>query len=105
MSQSKIKRGVPAFDVVEFSPDSYTERGERVYKVMRVTLKPCFDKPVVKVIQCDKGIGITEEWIEDTIKGVFAALDKDYPMDDFKLVRHAPNDVSFEYAGAKGPVN
>lgn len=105
MSQTRIKRRIAEFDVVEFSPDSYTERGERVYKNMRVTLKPLFDAPFVKVIQCDKGIGITEEWIEDTIKGLWSALERDYPTDEFRLVRHSPNDVSFEYAGTKGVVN
>jgi hypothetical protein len=104
VSQSKIKSRIPAFDVVEFSEDSYTERGERVYKTMRVTLKPLFDRPFVKVLRCDKGIGITEEWIEDTIKGLWQALDRDYPTDEFRLVRHAPNDVSFEYCGTKGAV-
>jgi hypothetical protein len=104
VSQTRIKKRIPAFDIVEFFEGATTERGEKVYKTMRVTLKPLIGFPITKVLTCDQGIGITEEWIEDTIKGVFEALDKDYPMDQFKLVRHKPNDVSFEYAGTKGVV-
>lgn len=102
MSQQKIKRRMQEFDVVEFSDECWTERGERVYKTLRINLKPQFDLPVTKVIQCEKGIGMTEEWIEETLQGCFAALDRDYPMDDFKLIVHRPNDVSIEYAGPKG---
>ena len=106
MSQSSIKRRLPAFDVVEFFEGATTERGEKVYRNMRVTFKP-FGVPqeIKRVISCDKGIGITEEWIEETIQGLTEALEKDYPNDVFKIVRHAPNDIEFEYAGSRGGVN
>src|SRR5208283_2887393 len=102
VSQTRIKRRLPAMEAVEFSGDVWTERGERVYKTLRITLKPRVGFAVCKVLQCENAIGITEEWIEDTIVGCFDALEKDYPADDFKLIVHRPNDVSIEYCGSKG---
>ena len=102
MSQTKIKRRITTFEAVEFSTETWTEHGERVYKTLRVTMKPQFGIPIVKVLQCDPQTGITEEWIEDTIVGCFDALERDYPTDDFKLIVHRPNDVSIEYCGPKG---
>lgn len=102
MSQTQIKRRLPQYEAVEFSTESYTERGERVYKTLRISFKPRFDMLVVRVLKCDPQTGITEEWIEDTIVGCFDALAKDYPDDDFRLVVHRPNDVSIEYSGPKG---
>jgi hypothetical protein len=102
MSQTRIKRRIPAMEAVEFSTDCWTERGERVYKTLRISLKPRFDVAITKIIQCDKQVGMTEEWIEDTLQGCFAALERDYPDDDFKLIVHKPNDVTIQYAGPKG---
>ena len=91
---------------VEFSDDSFTERGERVYKTLRITFHPFgLPNPIERVITCEKGIGITEEWIEDTIKGCLEALEKDYPTDSFVVERTKPNDIRFVYAGARGVVN
>jgi hypothetical protein len=105
MSQTRIKHRIPAMEVVDFVEGSTTERGEKVYKSLRITFKPCFGAPYVKVFQCDPGIGITEEWIEDTVLGCMEALAKDYPMDAFNIVRIKPNDISFEYSGTRGVVN
>ena len=105
MSQTRIKKRLPEFEVTDFQEGTLTERGEKVYKTLRIRFRPMFGLPYTKVFQCDPGIGITEEWIEDTVKGCLEALDKDYPMDQFKTVRHRPNDISFEYIGSKGTVN
>jgi hypothetical protein len=105
VSQTRIKRRIKDFDVVEFSEESTTERGEKVYQNMEVTFHPFGLSSIKRVISCDKGIGITAEWIEDTIQGCLEALHKDYPQDVFKVVRHQPNQVSFEYVGARGVVN
>lgn len=105
MSQSRVKKRLPEFEVVDFIEGVTTERGEKVYKSLRISFKPCFGNPYVKVFQCDPGIGITEEWIEDTVKGCMEAMAKDYPMDSFNIVRHKINDVSFEYSGSRGVVN
>lgn len=93
------------YQPTEFSSDTWTERGERVYKVLRITFKPQFGPPIVRVIACDKQVGITEEWIEDTLVGAFEALEKDYPADKFELDVHKPNDVTIRYSGMKGMVN
>jgi hypothetical protein len=105
MSQAHIKRRLAQMEVIDFVEGSTTERGEKVYKSLRITFRPCFGSPYIRVFQCDKGIGITEEWIEDTIKGCMEALAKDYPMDSFSLVRIKSNDIAFNYAGTRGVVN
>lgn len=106
MSQSKVRHRIPSFDVVEFFEGATTERGEKLYRNMRVTFKPFgYPEEIKRVICCDKGIGITEEWIEETIAGLSEALEKDFPQDVFEIVRHKPNDIEFRYSGAKGVVN
>jgi len=91
---------------VEFSDESFTERGEKVFKTLELGFKPFGSAMEIKrVLACDKGIGITEEWIEETVKGCLEALAKDYPFDAFRVVRHKPNQISFEYAGTRGVVH
>jgi hypothetical protein len=99
-----VKR-LTIYEPVDFSEDSFTERGERVYKNMKLELHLFGRPPMVRVITCDTGIGITEEWIEDTITGAVKALEKDYPQDQFKVVRVKGNHILIEYAGTKGRVN
>lgn len=89
---------------VEFSDDSYTERGERVYKTMEFTLTYPGKNPIVRVVNCPKGIGITEEYIEDTIQGCLKALALDYPDDVYEVIRNAPNRILFNYVGFRGIV-
>ena len=93
------------YEPVDFTEESTTERGERVYKFMKIEFYPFGRPPIVRVLTCDKGIGITEEWIEETIQGGLAALAKDYPQDEYKVVRVKTNHILIEYAGTKGPVN
>jgi hypothetical protein len=104
VSQTRIKRRLPAFEVIDFDEGSFTDRGEKVYKTCRIVFKPLLGPPYKKVFQCDPGIGITEEWIEETIQGSLAALHKDYPWEIFEVVRHKPNDIVIEYSGTKGIV-
>jgi hypothetical protein len=104
MSQTRIKNPLPLHEVVDFEEGAFTERGEKVYKSCRITFKPLFGNPMTRTFKCDPGIGITEEWIEDTIAGCLSALAKDYPMDAFKVTRKQPNDILFEYEGTKGPI-
>lgn len=93
------------YEPVEFSEDSYTERGEKVYKTMEVVFVPPAGERIRRVIECPTGIGITEEYIEQTILGCLEALEKDFPNDQYHAVRVAPNRVRFEYAGVRGVVN
>lgn len=99
-----MTRFLTTYEPQEFSDDSYTERGEKVYKTLRVVVRPLGAPPVERVLTCDKGVGITEEWIEDTISGCEKALEKDFPADRFQLLRHSPNDVEFLYAGVRGAI-
>jgi hypothetical protein len=99
-----MKRRIQAFDVVPFEEGSTTERGEKVYKCFEVVLMPLFGDPIKRVITLPEGVGITEEWIEDTIIGMQKALEKDFPHDRYELKRLAPNRVKFEYAGSRGPL-
>ena len=82
------------YEPVEFSPESRTERGERVYTSVRFRVDPKICH-LERVLPCDKGIGITEEWIEDAIVGCLSALEKDFPYVKFSVVRIAPNDIFF----------
>lgn len=91
----RVKR-ITAYEPVEFSDDSYTERGERVWKTLRIDFP--FSN-VNRVLTCDKGIGITEEFIEDTIKGCLEALQKDFPLETFSVTRVKPNHIRFDQAG------
>jgi hypothetical protein len=84
--------------------EAFTERGERVYKTLEITVYPPDFNPVRKVIQCERGVGFTEEWIEDTIQGALQALAKDFPNDVYKVNRLKPNQISLEYAGVQGLV-
>ena len=98
-------RRLTVYEPVDFSEESTTERGERVWKTLKIEFHPFGRPPIVRVITCDKGIGITEEWIEDTIQGASAALKKDYPMDEYTVERVKPNHIIFKYSQTKGPVN
>lgn len=89
------------FEPVEFSDESLTERGERVYTTLRITTLPPSSKSVSRTIKADKGLGFTEEWIEETVQGCLQALEKDFPAAQFKVVRTKPNDIRLEYAGVR----
>lgn len=91
-------------EIVPFKEDSLTERGERVYTHLRIELIRPWAKGYDKVIQSDSGVGFTEEWIEETIKGCLEGLEKDFPNDSYKVVKVKPNHIRFEYVGAKGRV-
>jgi hypothetical protein len=91
-------------EIVPFKEDSFTERGERVYSHLEVTMVPPIGKPVQNVIKADPGIGFTEEYIEDFIKDGLAALEKDFPSYEFKVVKVKPNQIRLEYAQFKGRV-
>lgn len=89
---------ITIYDPVEFSDDSFTERGERVWKTLRIELPW---RNLNRVIKCDKGIAITEEFIEDTIKGCLEALEKDFPFETYSVVRVKPNHIRFELSGSR----
>jgi hypothetical protein len=98
-----MKITVPEF--VDFDEEATTERGEKVYKSLEVIFKPLGGFPLRKILKCDTGIGITEEFIEDTIIGCMKALEIDFPNDLFKVIRLKPNQIVFQYVGARGLVN
>ena len=92
-------------EIVPFSDEQFTERGERVYTMLQITVTPAGCNPIKKVIEADPGMGFTEEWIEDTIVGALEKLELDFPNDVFEIVRHKPNVIALEYKGARGLVN
>ena len=91
-------------EVVPFSDESLTERGERVYKTLEIAAFPPGATPLKRVIQADPGMGFTEEWIEETIQGGLENLRKDFPNDVYRVVRVRPNQIRLEYAGVAGMV-
>jgi len=99
-----VKR-LTVYEPVDFSEDSFTERGERVWKTLKIEVHAFGRPPLSRVLKCDRGIAITEEWIEGTIKDGFAALKRDFPMDEFTVERVKPNHIIFKYKQTKGPVN
>lgn len=96
---------LPISEVVSFSDEALTERGERVYTTLQITAYPPAANPITKVIKCENGIGFTEEWIEETIRGALEALAKDFPNDSYRVVRNKANQITLEYAGVTGLVN
>lgn len=91
-------------ELVPFRDDVLTERGERVYTHLQIDLIPPYGKPMKRVIKCEAGVGFTEEWIEDTIKGCLENLQKDYPDQVYKVTKVKPNQLRFEYLGPRGMV-
>lgn len=89
---------ITAYEPIEFSDDSFTERGERVWKTLRIEFPW---QNVDRFLKCDKGIGITEEFIEDTIKGCLEALQKDFPLETFSVTRVKPNWIRFDQSGTR----
>jgi hypothetical protein len=92
-------------EIIPFKDDSFTERGERVYTHLDVTVVYANRRSFHKVVKADKGIGFTEEWIEDTCQKGIEALERDFPDDVYKVVKVKPNVIRFEYVGPKGMVN
>jgi hypothetical protein len=91
-------------EIVAFEPGASTERGEKVYRTLEITVFPPAAAPLKRVIQADPGLGFTEEWIEETIQGGLENLRKDFPNDVYKVVRVKPNQIRLEYAGVAGLV-
>lgn len=92
-------------EIVEFSDDAFTERGEKVYKTLEMTVNIFGGTPIKRVVRADDGIGFTEEWIEETVQGALEQLKKDFPNDVYRVLRLRPNQIVFEYAGVTGLVN
>jgi hypothetical protein len=100
MLKAKIDQLVPAKE------GTLTERGEKIYRSLDITLKFPDGGEFKRVIQPDhQAIGFTEEWIEDTIAGCLKNLELDFPQDIYQVVRLRPNQIEFHYAGSKGRVN
>ena len=91
-------------EIVPIKEGARTERGERVYTYLEIVVYPPAANPIKRVLQADPGIGMTEEYIEDTIQGCLAALKKDFPNDVYRVVRVKPNVIRFEYTGVAGLV-
>jgi hypothetical protein len=91
-------------EIVEFQEGAETERGEKVYSTLEMTVFPPAANPIHRVIRAEKGIGFTEEWIEETVQGALDALKVDFPNDAYKVVRVKPNQIRLEYAGVTGMV-
>jgi hypothetical protein len=96
----KVRFVIP--EVVEFSDDSTTERGEKIYKHLEITLHSFGETPIRRVIKADAGLGFTEEYIEETIQGGLKALEADYPNYKFRVVRDKPNQIRLVYDGVRG---
>lgn len=91
-------------EIIPFKDDSLTERGERVWTQLKIELIRPWGKPYERVIQCEAGVGFTEEWIEDTTRECLEKLNLDLPTDEYRVVMIKPNHARFEYVGPKGMV-
>lgn len=102
MSQARIKRRFIPMEVIDFSEDSWTDRGERVFKTLRVTcVMEVVNQSIDKVIACDNGLGMNETFIEDTIQGALAGLSIDFPHAEFAIERPLPNHIIFRWSGTR----
>lgn len=102
MSQTRIKHRLQPLEVLEFSEDSWTERGERVWKTLKITCHiEGLPEPIERVLACSPELGITEPFIEDTVAGALAALARDYPHAIFEVERPVPNHIVLRWAGVR----
>ena len=92
-------------EVVPFREEQYTERGERVYTSMQITLVYPTGNTYRRIIDADRGMGFTEEYIEETIEGGLKALERDFPDDEYEVERKKPNVIVLKWARTKGKVN